>query len=357
MSFGSVARGYILGMKAYPEIKVTDEAKALHKSSLVADLHNDIMMYKASFGFNLNKAHSSSRYFNPLRPQTDIPRLKQGGVNALGLGMVVFPWTKKKTSKIRKLFKVLDAMDLAIAQSQGNLSLARTSEDFIKARQQNTTTLFPGLEGLHAIEEDVSVLKTLKKRGLCYVTLTHLKSNKAAVSNYDKKPKFKGLSDLGFKVLDDMQKLNLIVDLAHCSQDTLLQAADYVKEPVIVSHTNCHKLFPLWRNVEDSGIKAVAETEGVIGIMISPRFISKNYCAPLSQVIDHIIHVVDLVGAKHAAIGSDIDGLVPSPNGFRDTTDFPKITQLLLNRGLSNQEIKGILGENFLRVFKKIKKE
>jgi membrane dipeptidase len=354
MGFVQASRGYIEGMRDHPEIMVSDSAKELHESSLVADLHNDIIMYCASSGFNLNKAHTSSRYFNPLRPQTDIPRLRQGGVNALGLGMVVFPWTKKKDAKLKKLFRVLETMDMVIAQSKGKLSLAKSSKDFIKARQQNTTTLFPGLEGLHAIEEDISNLEALKVRGLCYVTLTHLKSNKAAISNYDKKPEFKGLSDLGFKVLDEIRRLHLIVDLAHCSNSTLMQAVDYVNEPVIVSHTNCHELFPMWRNITDSEIKAVAETDGVIGIMVSPRFTTKNYCAPLSLVIDHIFHVVDLVGAKHAAIGSDIDGLVPSPNGFRDVSDFPKITQHLLNRGLSKDQIKGILGANFLRVFKRV---
>jgi membrane dipeptidase len=152
-----------------------------------------------------------------------------------------------------------------------------------------------------------------------------------------------------------MNRLKLVVDLAHTATSTFMEVVDYVKEPVIVSHSNSHHLFPLWRNVTDEEIEAVAERNGVVGIMVSPRFTTKNYSAPLSLVIDHIIHVVDIAGAKHAAIGSDMDGFVPTPNGFRDACDFPKITQLLLDRGLSCGEIQGILGKNFLRVFERLR--
>lgn len=357
MGIGMAVRGYLDGMRNHPSIEVGDEAKELHGKSLVVDLHNDILMFCTLFGFDMNRRHSAPRYFNPLHPLTDIPRLKKGGINSLGPGIVAFPWLSFRRSKKQGLLRVMDAMDRVIARSGGNLGLARSSEDFIRAKREGKITLFPGLEGLHGIEGDKSVLEILQKRGLCYVTLTHFKSNEAAISSYDKKPRFTGLSDFGKEVLDEMRRLRLIVDLAHTATPTFMEAADYVKEPMIVSHTNCHKLFPLWRNVMDEEIKAVSQRDGVIGIMVSPRFTTKTYSAPLSLVIDHIFHVVELVGARHAAIGSDLDGLVPTPNGFKDVADFPKLTQLLLDRGLSRKEIEGILGENFLRVFRRIKGE
>lgn len=354
MSVGLTIRGYLEGMRNHVKVDVGDEAKALHKKSLVVDLHNDVLWICTQFKYNMNKRHSPPRYFNPLRPLTDIPRLKKGGVNSFGAGLAVYPWITRPGMKIAWLKREVDTLNRVISHSKNDLILARSSEDFIRAKSQNRIAIFPGLEGLHMIEGDISILQTLKKQGLCYITLAHFQSNEAAISNYDKNPEFKGISDFGKNVLDEMKRLHLIVDLAHCSKSTLLEAADYVTEPVIVSHTNCHRLFPLWRNITDSEIKAVAERDGVIGIMVSPRFTKEDLCAPLSLVIDHIMHVVEIVGARHAAIGSDIDGFVPTPNGFFDVSDFPQITQLLIDRGLSKSEIEGVLGQNFLRVFKRI---
>jgi membrane dipeptidase len=281
--------------------------------------------------------------------------LKAGGISALGCGIATLPFSSARGPKKRWLTEVMDTLDRVVADSAGNLTLARNREDIMSAKRHGKIALFPGLEGLHLIKGDIEVLRALQKRGLCYVTLAHFASNEAAISNYDKKPNFTGLSDFGKEVLEEMLRLRLIIDLAHCATSTFMETVDYVKEPVIVSHTNCHELFPLWRNVTDSEIKAVSERDGVIGIMVSPRFTAENYCAPLSLVVDHIMHVVKLVGARHVAIGSDLDGLVPTPNGFRDVADFPRITQLLVDRGLSEDEIGGILGGNFLRVMERIK--
>lgn len=357
MSLGLTLRGYLEGMRNHRKVEVDDEAKALHKNSLVVDLHNDVLWICTQFKYNINKRHRPPRYFNPLRPLTDIPRLKLGGVNSFGAGLATFPWMKRPGVKTAWLKREINTLERVISNSNGDLILAKSQKDFIRARSENKIAIFPGLEGLHMIEGDKSILKDLKNQGLCYVTLAHFQSNEAAISNYDKKPKFKGISDFGKEILDEMKRLHLIVDLAHCSKRTVFETVDYVKEPVFVSHTNCHKLFPLWRNITDSEIKAVTEHDGVIGIMVSPRFTKDDFCAPLSLVIDHIMHVVEIAGARHAAIGSDIDGFVQTPNGFFDVSDFPQITQLLMNRGLSKNEIEGILGQNFLRVFKRVKGE
>ncbi|UCG68321.1 MAG: membrane dipeptidase [Thermoplasmata archaeon] len=357
MSIGMALGGFIEGMRNHPEIVVGDHAKELHNRSLVVDLHNDILMYCASFKFNLNKRHGAPRYFNPLRPLTDIPRLKEGGISALGCGIAKIPILSRRGSKIGWLNGFMNTMDRVILDSKGSLTLVRSAGDFISAKKEDRIALFPGLEGLHLIEGKIEVLDALQKRGLCYVTLAHFESNEAAISNFDKKPKFTGLSGFGKEVLEKMRRLCLVIDLAHTATPTFMETVDYVKEPVMVSHTNCHGLFPLWRNVKDSEIKAVSERDGIIGIMVSPRFTAKNYCAPLSLVVDHIMHVVELVGARHASIGSDLDGLVPTPNGLRDVADFPKLTQLLLYRGLSESEIEGILGGNFLRILRRVKGE
>jgi membrane dipeptidase len=354
MSLDLSIRGYLEGMRNHVKVEVSDEAKALHEKTLVIDLHNDILWFCTQFKYNMNKIHRPPRYFNPLKPLTDIPRLKKGGINSFGAGLASFPWMKLPGTKIAWLKREVAMLNKIISNSNGNLILAKSQEDFIKAKSEKKIAIFPGLEGLHMIEGDISILEELKVQGLCYITLAHFLSNEAAISNYDKKPKFNGISDFGKNILDEMKRLHLIVDLAHCSKQTVFETLDYVEGPVMVSHTNCHRLYPLWRNITDSEIKAVAERDGVMGIMVSPRFTKDDFCAPLSLVIDHIMHVVEIAGARHAAIGSDIDGFVPTPNGFLDVTDFPQITQLLMKRGLSKKEIEGILGQNFLRVLKRV---
>jgi membrane dipeptidase len=163
MDLGNAIGGYLEGMREHHSVVVGDEAKGIHEKSLVIDLHNDVLLYVSLYGFNLNKRHSAPRYFNPFRPLTDIPRLREGGVSGLGLGIATLPFLRARGAKLRWMWRMMDAMNNAVDSSSGDLILACSAEDLIMAKKEGKVTVFPGLEGLHIIEGDISILEKLKE--------------------------------------------------------------------------------------------------------------------------------------------------------------------------------------------------
>ncbi len=254
-----------------------------------------------------------------------------------------------------------------------------------------------GIEGGHAIEDDLGLLRTYHRLGVRYMTLTHFNTNNWADSSGDQ-PRWDGLSPFGEEVVREMERIGMIVDVSHVSDETFWDVMGIVQKPVIASHSSCRALCEHPRNLSDDMIRTVAENGGVIGINFYPEFVDQSYkdkaeaerggtvmedfrvpenrdpstldklaeerhrafqTSPLSipqppfeSVMAHFDHVIELVGADHVGIGSDFDGIDVTPQGLEDVTDYPDITQYLQERGLSDEDIHKILGENFLRVLK-----
>jgi membrane dipeptidase len=332
---------------------------------------------------------------------SDLVRWKEGGVDVQFFSV----WTGEKARNAEGFYQdalqEIDLLNRLLLRNPTKMLLATNYKDVKKGIRQSKLVSLIGVEGGHMIEDDIGKLENLTKLGMRYMTLTWNNSTPWASSAmdetlYPEKLKQKGLTDFGKQLVQKMNELGVIIDLSHTGEQTFYDAIATTTKPVILSHSSVWNICPVFRNVKDDQIKAVAKNGGVICINFYSGFISKEYDQrstylngirkkqmqdsilaivkdssvmktawekyydtemqkmrpTIAQLVDHIDYIVKLVGDSYTGIGSDYDGVNSLPIGLEDVTTYPKITEELVQRGYSKKSIKKILGGNVLRVMK-----
>ena len=236
---------------------------------------------------------------------------------------------------------------------------ASTADDIERIVNSGKVASMMGVEGGYSIEDELSNLQRLYDEGCRYMTLTHSKSLQWADSATDE-PISHGLSDFGKDVVLEMNRLGMLVDLSHVSPETMKAALATTKAPVIFSHSSARAICDHPRNVPDDVLPLVAENGGVVMVNFFSAFIvptaqlkqDKEARGSLHDVVDHIVHVVNIAGIDHVGIGSDYDGVPRLPEQLESVASYPLITQELLNRGYDKESIHKILGGNVMRVLR-----
>jgi membrane dipeptidase len=236
-----------------------------------------------------------------------------------------------------------------VALHPGDFLFATTAEDIRRARREHKIAALIGIEGGHAIEDSLRLLRLYYDLGVRYMTLTHSNSNHWADSSGDANKPNNGLSAFGKEVVAEMNRLGMIVDLAHVGRAAFLDSCSRSERPVIVSHSGISGAFPLWRNIDDEQLRAVARLDGVVGIIFAWRYLGARRRG-IEMLAPHFQHVRKLVGARHLALGSDFDGAIEPVRGLENVSKLPAVTSLLEDMNWSEDEIRGVLGENVLRV-------
>lgn len=341
-------------------ITVTPEVQALHDRAFIADLHMDPLLHHRDLGVQSEQG------------DTDVPRLRQAGVDLACFGIVTEPvpifgelgirfgawlmgWPPQyRDSPLARALGQLDELD-ALAQADPDVRLVRTRDDLADVRAQRALGVVTLLEGAQVFADDPTAVRRFWERGVRVVGLTHLRDNALGASGSPAVPIVDwylggdhGLTDLGRGVLREMANFGYIVDLAHASPRTFDDILAAWSGPVLVSHTATAALHPGTRNLTDDQLRAVAARGGVVGIMIATNFIGSEH---LSALADHLVHAVRVAGVEHVSLGLDLDGMVTLPVEFHDVRDLPKVTQLLRDRGLTPEEVERVLGLNALRFF------
>lgn len=319
----------------------TKRALDLHRTAIIVD--------------SLNASVMSDQYFR---------KFQKGGVTATNYTIAMMH-NMSETIK-----RILDMQDL-IADENKTVVLGTTAEDIIRAKREGKTAILLGFQNIQPLENDLRLLKLFYHLGVRIIQLSYHFRNAAADGGGERIDS--GLSLFGISLVEEMNRLGMVVDLAHVGKQSVLEAVETSEDPVIASHSNPRALVDAHQNKTDEEIKAMAEKGGVIGVTAFPRLISKDpdRCT-LDDLLDCIDYVDRLVGVNHVGIGLDfaegwaeypptrmtllkIDKRIYTyPRGIETVTDFPNITKGLVGRGYSDAEIKKILGENFLRVFKKV---
>ncbi len=376
--------------------------KKLHQKAIVIDTHNDVLsssvLEEKDIGRRLTTGHS------------DLPRWKEGGLDVQFFSVYTGPDARNKEGVYKDANEEIDSLEKIVMRNSDKMILAKSFEDVERGIEQNKLVALIGVEGGHMIEGDIKKLEALYQRGMRYLTLTWNNSTSWASSAMDetaslnpseggtlKNPKrTKGINDFGKQIVKRMNELGIIVDLSHTGEQTFYDALAVTTKPVLLSHSSVWNICPVFRNVKDEQIKAVAKNGGVICINFYSGFISAafnkradyldgpgkklvqdsllvvykdsdvmktkwdeyyktelNKARPtLAQVVDHIDYIVKLVGDDYVGIGADYDGVGSVPIELEDVTTYPRITKELLKRGYSKRSIRKILGENVLRVMK-----
>lgn len=334
-------------------IRVGEEALELHRCSLVVDLHTDCLIASKLFGLDLGKRHRSPEGIATWKLHADIPKLKDGGLDAVFFGIVTYPWLPGAYGRARD--GIGHARFVARKHSD-RLAFTTTPEGIEEARRSGKITMLLGVEGMHMLGGKVERVEELHRLGVSYITMAHFTTNAFAASSADPWRKHPSLSEAGRSAVRLMNRLGMMVDVAHTHSDVLAEACDLSRQPVIVSHSATRARRPAFRNMSDEDIRNVAATGGAIGVIFASNWLATGMRKPpLDVVVDHADHIRELVGIDHLALGSDWDGFIMTPRGMRDASDLPALTQLFLDRGYSPEDTEKILGLNLMRVFRQVR--
>jgi len=330
-------------------MKIDRQIAKYHNKIFVADLHADTLMWMAPTAYDMLERHRPLLPLSPIRNHIDIPRMKEGGVNLQAFGIVTNYWFNKKKTADKQLKQLDD-----LVKKSKDLEWALTGEDAEKIWKSGKIGVFAGMEGAHPLEGKIENLEHFYNKGVRYLGLAHFKNTEAAPSSTSLNGANKPLSPFGEELISAMDELGIIIDLAHAGYRSFIEAAEYTSNPVIVSHTGVCGRYESKRNINDEQIRAVAKTGGVIGVMFHPFFLNGKLRGSVDDVIDHMDHIRGLVGPDHISLGSDFDGFITLPREMRDVSDLPAITQRLYERGYSEEDIKKVMGGNFLKVYKQV---
>jgi membrane dipeptidase len=315
----------------------------------------------------------------------DLPKLRAGGLSAQFFSIWVDPAKTPAEKYYSESLRQLEGMHRMIEHNRGAIAWAKTADDVRANAARGVISALFGVEGGHSLApgtpaEQLAHLHRLAELGARYMTLTWANSNQLGGSSGDEGDG-RGLTELGRRVIDEMQRLGVIVDLSHVSDPMFWDAIRYAKRPVLASHSSSRELCNVPRNLSDAMLKAIAKNGGAVCVNFFAGFLDADFAArahplfakwkgrpvletqrrlrdelrrlppvPLAKLVDHIQHVAQVAGIDHVCLGSDFDGVTALPVGLDDASKLPLLVAALRQRGYSEDDLAKILGGNVLRV-------
>ena len=373
-------------LSAQVSTPVSEEAKRVQANVLGVDSHNDTLQRVIFEGIDLGKRLPDG--------MVDLPRLREGGMHVPFFALWV-PMYYHGAEAVRRTLDLRDAMQGVLDKHPDQIELATSGRDIERIVGQKKIAAVLTIEGGHQIDNDLRVLRMYRRMGILSMTLTHFRSNDWADSSTGK-PEHNGLTEFGKQVVREMNALGMIVDISHVSDKTFYDALEVTTKPVIASHSSCFTMSDVPRNMKDDMFRALAKNGGVVGVNFSASFLNqkdaetlkkfianhnakepelagaaldefaakdakemdeahaKTGAATLEDAAECIDHIVKVAGIDHVGIGSDFDGITDVPIGLEDFSKIPALTDALLRRGYKEEDIKKIMGGNFLRVIKEV---
>jgi len=376
---------------------ISPQARAIHESAIVVDTHADTPQRFLDEGFDL------ATDTNTHDGHEDFGKIQRGNLGAEFFSIWVEP-SSNLGHFAKRTLELIDSVDQQAVRHPDRMTMAFSADDIVAAHRNHKFAALMGIEGGHSIENDIRLLRDYYRLGVRYMTVTWSNSTDWAESSGDVKvpgvvPPH-GLTDFGKQVVREMNRLGMMLDISHVSDQTFYDVIATTQAPVIASHSSARTLTNHARNMADDMLRAVTKNGGVVQVNFFPAFVDekfrKAYSAqtkerdaaiaavaaqykdadpatryrmqdnagkewaakiprpPFKSLIDHIDHIAKVAGIDHVGLGSDFDGVPCLPQGIDSVADLPKITQALLDRGYTREQIHKILGGNLLRVFREV---
>lgn len=368
---------------------------ALHRKAFVMDGHVHVMTRELLMGTDIGQRYSDGT--------VDLPRAKEGGLDAMFFSVYTSEHYYPGRFEVKNTFRVVNLALEQIEKNKGLIELALNASDIQRINKKGKMAAFLDLEGPFDMDGDINILRALYRLGLRSIQLPAHNTTNAFIDTCNDVSRWGGINDLGRKIIREMNDLGMVINIAHASNDAILQSVQESKHPLIYSHGGFYGIVPHPRCITDEAAKALAAKGGVIGIHFGSLFNNPKYwawqqgqkksnetkpgtvlAAPLKTIeevdrevlkdvplnfrgtipdeywmhVDQLVKVIDygvkLVGEDHLALGCDLDGGPELPREIKDISDYPQITMAMQRFGYSDERIKKILGLNWLRVIKQV---
>lgn len=330
-----------------------EDAERLHKEAIIIDGHCDTILTVTGRGFMGQRPRDF--FARGDTGMIDLPRLKEGGVTCQVMAAYIEDHYKPARSA-RRALELLDALH-ALVESSEELMLATRAADIEAAKAADKVAFLLSIEGGEAVEGSLALLRGFYKLGVRAMGLTWNQRNDIA-DGVGERSGGSGLTDFGVSVVKEMERLGMLVDVSHLSDASFWSLDKVAERPYIASHSNARALASHRRNLTDQQIEALAKKGGVIGVVFAPGFVDDNPDnVSLARLCDHIDHIKSIGGIDCVALGSDFDGYTPVPGKpivMKDVSELPALTAELLSRGYTEEEVKKVLGGNWLRVYREV---
>jgi membrane dipeptidase len=332
------------------DLGISTEAVQLYQASDVVDLHIDSFIWSRIFSYDLHARHGHGLFGARFYSQVDFPRIIEAELSGATWIITTQPW-RTAAGRARAFSRNLERIRAIFAAASDQFCVVRNHREYRAAREAGKHAAFLGIQGGNAIDENLDALDRLIDDWILRVTLVHLTSSKIGTTSSPMRiGGDKGLSDFGRDYVRRLNDKRVLVDLAHISKKGFADAAEVhdASQPLIVTHTGISGVFEHWRNLDDGQLRIVADTGGTIGVMYQSSFLGDAYWGGKAEaIVAHLAHIVD---EDHASPGSDWHGAIVTPRDMPTVLELPRLVQLMLDRGWSDERIRKILGGNFLRV-------
>ena len=369
-------------------------SEKIHDDAFVVDTHNDVLL-RSMIGDDI---------LNPLpESHSDLIKFKASGMDCQIFSIWVSPFEFNHEEYFDRANDMISQLEYLCSRVPDDWAIPFDYQDLIYNEQKNILSCMIGVEGGHAIENDILKLDSLYKRGMHYLGITWNNSNDWATSAQDESNNldsldFIGLTDFGVDVIKRCNQLGVMVDVSHAGEQTFWDIIDNTDSPIIASHPSVYNLCPHFRNLKDDQLIAIKKNNGVVFVNFYPGYIDSTYSKKynliktqlkfaldslakvydpdsdkywykenellkpylteivpdIEKVVDHIEYIANLIGIDHVGIGADWDGVEIMPKGIESIDKLKNLTESLLKRDFSEQDIKKILGGNFKRVYKEV---
>jgi membrane dipeptidase len=368
-----------------------DSAAKVHDEALVIDGHADTPQRFLDESWNFTDPLSGG--------MLSYDSAKQGGLNAQFFAIWVDPHQHPAEHSAHRTLELIDATLEQVRRAPTQLALCLSADEIRTAQRTGKFAVLLGIEGGHSIENSLGLLRNYYRLGVRYMTLTWANTNDWADSSSDV-ARHNGLTDFGREVIREMNRLGMMIDVSHASDKTFWDVLETSQAPIVASHSSARAITPATRNLTDEMIRAIAQNNGIVMVNFYPAFIDdawrhawnslgaerheeqnalkaeysakglpvpffasnridRKYAerigrAPFESLIDHFDHIIRVAGIDHVGIGTDFDGIAHTPAGIDSAADLPRITEALMARGYSADDMHKLLGQNLLRVFQTV---